>query len=910
MNERAIFIEALDRDTPGARAAYLDEACAGDQTLRARVEALLQSHEQAGEFPGKLAPQRLADEFAAREPDDTRTGPTGPDAGGGLDFLEPSDKQGSIGRLGHYEVQEVIGRGGMGVVLRAFDERLHRVVAIKVMAAELATSAAARRRFTREARAAAAITHDHVVTIHAVEEGPGLPYLVMQYVAGVSLQDRLDRTGPLPLAEVLRIGMQVVGGLAAAHAQGLVHRDVKPANILLENGVERVKLTDFGLARAADDASLTQSGAVAGTPSFMSPEQAEGKPVDHRSDLFSLGGVLYAMCTGRPPFRAGSSMGVLKRVCEDTPTPIREINPEVPDWLVAVVEKLHAKDPADRFPSAAEVAGLLGQLLAHVQHPSAVPPPAIANPPDRPPAPAPPAGRRRWAGAAVVLAATLVALGAAEATGVTNFRASVIRIFTPEGTLVVETDDPAVKVTVEGDGDLVLTGDGPEVRLRVGSYWLHAAKDGKPVKLDRDLVNITRDDRQIVRLRLEGDASAAVPPTAERGAFVLMGGQGVAERKSNTLAEAVEVASDGDTIEVRGNGPFVTGPLKTTTRQTIRAGEGFHPIIRFHSEDLPANASYLRAEAALALEGLEFQCTARDLRTGELSTHLLGTWEELHVANCRFLMRKTTYCILTGSPVAEIRNCEFLIPDAPGGGVVWLDDWVVGQRLILDNCLLTASIRGGTANPRSAHGAVVRLTRNTWRTRMGGIWFNHAFAIARGPKDLNERPRLLSVYASGNVVDTDFVFRFSQFPPDKAQLPSDLEKYVAHVVDWIGERNLYVGLDHMFGLYPQEEFAATLRPVRTLADWNRFWQTGEAGSTEGRVRYHGGDLLTRLEASSERLTPEDFRLRPDSAGYRAGKDGKDIGADVDLVGPGAAYERWKKTPAYQQWLRDTGQVRK
>src|SRR5437588_6254974 len=145
---------------------------------------------------------------------------------------------------------------------------------------------------------------------HAVEEAGPVPYLVMEYVRGSSLQDRLDQSGPLELKEILRIGMQIASGLAAAHAQGLVHRDIKPANILLENGVERVKLTDFGLARAVDDASLTQSGVVAGTPMYMSPEQADGLPVDCRSDLFSLGSVLYAMCTGRPPFRAPSAVAV------------------------------------------------------------------------------------------------------------------------------------------------------------------------------------------------------------------------------------------------------------------------------------------------------------------------------------------------------------------------------------------------------------------------------------------------------------------------------------------------------------------------------------------------------------------------------------------------------------------------
>jgi serine/threonine-protein kinase len=154
----------------------------------------------------------------------------------------------------------------------------------------------------------------------------------------MSLQERLDKSGPLQLHEILRIGMQTASGLAAAHAQGLVHRDIKPANILLENGIERVKITDFGLARAATEASLTQSGVVAGTPQFMSPEQAEGSAIDQRTDLFSLGSVLYAMCTGRAPFRASGTMAVLKRVCEETPTPIRKTNPDIPDWLEPVID--------------------------------------------------------------------------------------------------------------------------------------------------------------------------------------------------------------------------------------------------------------------------------------------------------------------------------------------------------------------------------------------------------------------------------------------------------------------------------------------------------------------------------------------------------------------------------------------
>ncbi|QGQ32631.1 serine/threonine protein kinase [Gimesia maris] len=293
-----------------------------------------------------------------------------------LNLLTPSDDERMLGRLGTYEIVGVIGAGGMGVVLKAFDPALNRYVAIKILAPHLGSSGAARKRFSREAQAAAAVVHDSVIEIHGVAETEGLPYLVMSYVRGPSLQRRLDDTGPLALVEILRIGMQAANGLAAAHAQGLVHRDVKPANILLADGVERVKLTDFGLARAADDASLTRTGIIAGTPQYMSPEQARGETVDQASDLFSLGSVLYTMCTGRPPFRSETSYGVLRRITDKEPRPIREINPEIPEWLCQIVSRLMQKEPAARYATASEVSGVLEKCLAHVQQPTEVPLPA------------------------------------------------------------------------------------------------------------------------------------------------------------------------------------------------------------------------------------------------------------------------------------------------------------------------------------------------------------------------------------------------------------------------------------------------------------------------------------------------------------------------------------------------------
>jgi len=293
--------------------------------------------------------------------DDPADGLTIPRTGEHLDRPE------GLGRVGPYQVIGEVGRGGMGVVLKALDPALNRIVAIKRLAPELASSPQARRRFLREARAAAAVCHEHVVTIHAVDESDGAPYIVMQYVAGLSLQEKIDREGPLGLKVVLRVGMQVAAGLAAAHAQGLVHRDIKPANILLENGVERAKITDFGLARAATDARLTQSGTLTGTPQYMAPEQARGEDVDHRTDLFSLGGVLYAMATGKAPFEGDSAVAVLRQVSDEPHRPVTALNPELPPWLGALIDRLMAKDPAARYQSAAEVAELLGSRLAELQ---------------------------------------------------------------------------------------------------------------------------------------------------------------------------------------------------------------------------------------------------------------------------------------------------------------------------------------------------------------------------------------------------------------------------------------------------------------------------------------------------------------------------------------------------------------
>jgi serine/threonine protein kinase len=276
-----------------------------------------------------------------------------------LYFLKPSDRPDLLGTLRGYEVQEIIGHGGMGIVLKAYELSLGRRVAIKLLATPLAGSATARLRFTREARAAAAVRHENIVAVYCVDELEGLPYFVMEYIPGESLQDRLDRTGPLPVSEIIQLGLQAASALAAAHAQGLIHRDIKPANILLQQGTGHVKITDFGLARAVDDVTATQPGVVAGTPEFMAPEQARAERVDERADLFSLGSVLYAACTATAPFGGTTTLGVLRQVSEQTPTAIRTLNHDIPAWLETLINRLMAKDPDRRIQTAAKVIELL-----------------------------------------------------------------------------------------------------------------------------------------------------------------------------------------------------------------------------------------------------------------------------------------------------------------------------------------------------------------------------------------------------------------------------------------------------------------------------------------------------------------------------------------------------------------------
>ncbi|HTP71789.1 MAG TPA: protein kinase [Burkholderiaceae bacterium] len=272
-----------------------------------------------------------------------------------------------VRQVGRYLIQSRLGRGGMATVYKAHDPQINRSVAIKFLHASLAEDAEFHARFLREARAAGGLSHPNIVVVHDVGEIEGRPYMAMELVDGVPLSDQLDKGKPLPIRDAVVVGLQLARALDYAHAHGIVHRDIKPGNILMLADQKTVKVTDFGIAHM-DDAGQqhTQVGAVMGTPQYMSPEQTRGEKLDGRSDLFSAGIVLYQMVTGERPFKGESLVAVATRIANDPPPPLAQRRPDAPASLRRVVERCLAKQPSQRFQSGKEMADGLLKVLAEL----------------------------------------------------------------------------------------------------------------------------------------------------------------------------------------------------------------------------------------------------------------------------------------------------------------------------------------------------------------------------------------------------------------------------------------------------------------------------------------------------------------------------------------------------------------
>lgn len=450
-----------------------------------------------------------------------------------ITFLAPAEQADELGWLGGYRVLEVLGVGGMGIVFRAEDPQLKRQVALKAMKPAVATSRSAKDRFLREARATAAIEHDNIVHIYQVGEDLGVPFIAMQFLRGESLQDRLVRESRLSPAEVVKIGREMADGLEAAHRQDLVHRDIKPDNIWLEEGSGRVKIVDFGLVRSADsDAGLTQAGMVLGTPRYMAPEQAQGQVVDHRCDLFSLGSVLYRIASGKSPFEGSNITATLIAVAQATPKPVVEIHKEIDPDLAALIMRLLSKDRDARPQTAAEVSQQLADIGRKIDTSDGVSSPgptdavaATASFPIRPiaenlptivkqparrtiPRPSKKAGASGGNNRTKLIAA---GLGGA----LVLLAAIVFFVRIGKYDVQITLDDPSMSLKVDGEAVLI-EGNGEPIRLSAGEHTLHVEMNG--FESDTDRFTVKKDGKNAVhvarldgKLKIVADGKPAVP---------------------------------------------------------------------------------------------------------------------------------------------------------------------------------------------------------------------------------------------------------------------------------------------------------------------------------------------------------------------------------------------------------------
>jgi hypothetical protein len=844
-------------------------------------------------------------------------------AGDEPSLLDPPDGPDCIGRLGRYRVLKRVGRGGMGVVFQARDPLLGRLVAIKVLTPHLGGDATARERFLREARAAAAINHPNVVTIYEIQEIAGRLLLVMEFVDGVSLQERLAGRVPFSLPEIVRIGVQAATGLAAAHARGLVHRDVKPANILLARPGDQVKITDFGLARATDDAGVTQLGVILGTPAYMAPEQALGQAVDHRADLFSLGSVLYALCTGRPPYAGSTTLAVIRLVADGSPLSLGASAPAIPPWLAEVVSRLHSLNPADRIQSAAEVAQLLRRkwetarrsgaaaaadllpekaapavtgeapaaatVSAGAAAPSLVMPPPLPShevkPPPRPPAPAPPPAIRppprasrvasSWLRAAIVLA--------------------VLLSLAPLAMFALKHRSQAVPPKAAAPA-----ANRDEQRPPPGKAAIAAAV---PIAI-----------------------GAAAVPSGPPPRFALIGRSGAVRRSFSEFPGAIQEAAAGDTLEIRGSDAVRIAPLHLEKPLVLRAAHGARPALCPALTTESGDAPLIESGAALVIEGLDIQCLAAGPRGYSPQSVLAVRHASLRLANCRVIHCGAGPALRLEDPtLGELRNS--LLCSSTGAAV----DCVAGGRVrvLVENCVL-AGYSGITVHQTARATDVFLELRHDTMVLHEAVRV-HFDPVAREQAKGDGRV-FIHVAVTRSLFDTDGALLTNQ---SDRHSPAEVERIgrfsrgeagrnvdhgrgkspiaranaglanIKKAIAWQDEQSLYSGTGPLLAMASSQSprQLSGLGVPAGIAQWDEFWGASKPeiaqlsdGSFDART------LRSAATAHPQLLTPGDFRRTFRLRGAWRPLESRLEGVNTSLVGPGEAYEAWKNTFEYRNWL--------
>lgn len=555
------------------------------------------------------------------------------ESGCAADREQPMPRQ-----LGKYTIQRRIGQGGMGVVWKGFDPDLHRTVAIKVLGAHLAHSPTARRRFQREARAAAAINHPNVLTIHAVEEQNDVPFLVMEYVAGDSLKTYVSSRGKVDPIEVMRMSMQVSLGLAAAHAQGVIHRDVKPGNVMLHEGATRVRLADFGLARAAfDNSELTSHDNAVGTPAYMAPEQIRGERLDARGDLFSLGCVMYYMLVGYSPFQGRTQAETIHKILDSSPPRLSDLDPSIPPVLADIIVRLLHKNPDERYQSALEVADVLKRLLVQLNQ---APTDEIAE---------------VWAGKAD------------SKTPPANVQPITVTGTSTRAPLLIGA---AVLVVVTLGTVAWVNHLASRAALVPGQNGMAASPAANAARLTKDGENSAVSLQKLTKITVGARADCA------------------------TIAEAVSRAAENCTITVVGPGPFVES-IKVHDPALRGLKLVAQPRVQWRPDSVgESNALSINDVAGVTVEGFDFEAHS-ELSRG---IFLAGTAENIAVVDCSFrhmlpshklsLMSIGSHSDTPGARI-QIQRCRFF---AAQGSVMCLA--IGGEhavpRVECEECLFSA----------------------------------------------------------------------------------------------------------------------------------------------------------------------------------------------------------------------------
>jgi Protein kinase domain len=721
-------------------------------------------------------------------------------------FLRPSDRPEFRARFGPFYVMDILGRGGMGIVFKAHDPTLQRTVAVKVLAPQLATSETARKRFLREARAAARVVDDHVVTIHSVNEVYGFPFLVMQFIEGESLESRLRRAGAMGGAEAIRVAEETAKGLRAAHNAGLIHRDIKPANILLEASTGRCKITDFGLARAVEDETLTRTGLIAGTPHYMAPEQALGEAVDHRTDLYSLGAVLFCVCTGEPPYDGKTPLSVLSKVVEGTVPEVRKSNSAVPTWLEEVISRLMAKNPDDRYQSADE-------LLVRLEERDATP-------------------------------------------GTVRRRTSIHRALAAcLGVVVV---------------------------LLVAVFavpW-----DGGSGTSSSDVVIDAGNDR---------------PAGAVLSDFRILHPDDTIETAGN-LSEALTLARDGSTIEIAKSGQIeVAGPLGTQGKALVmRAAAGATPIIIMTRNGASGGAARLTTSAPLALEGIEFRYPEAGSAPATPDCLILAKSGPLYITNCHFsvpdLPGSRISCLNLGGTIAVIQNSLFTCGPMGTGIFSPVDH---ATQIDVENCAFLAdnalTLAPGLAG-RSGQGEAVRMRCST----VIGQCAVHLLGREAKP---GQGHTALGIRVEQCLFDLEFLCTATSgrnSDPVRAETIA-LDRLMGGI-QWSGAGNVFsIGRSYCgFSLGPRSYGMARSGP-RSLISWQDFCHEEADSSREAKVFFPDAPAGARPQPGDS-ISAAGFRFVLDRLGSRPPGTSQ-VGASVDTLGPGSAYETWRRSPAVGQW---------